>query len=41
MYLCYLFDNISNMKFRDKDSLLKFMPWFNKIPKKLKLKSSK
>lgn len=26
MYLCYLFDNILNMEFRDKDSLLKLMP---------------
>lgn len=41
MYLCYLFDNISNIEFRDKDSLLKLMPWSDIIPKELKLKSSK
>ena len=40
-YLSYLFDNISNIEFRDKDSLLKLMPWSDTIPKKLKLKSSK
>ena len=41
MYLCYLFDNISNMEFRDKNSLLELMPWFDTIPKELKLKYSK
>lgn len=41
MYLRYLFDNISNMEIRDKDSLLELMPWSDTIPKELKLKSSK
>ncbi len=41
MYLSYLFDNISNMEVRDKNSLLELMPWSDTIPKELKLKSSK
>lgn len=41
LYLRYLFDNISNMEVRDKDSLLELMPWSDTIPEELKLKSSK
>ena len=40
-YLSYLFDNLSNNEVREKDSLLELMPWSDKIPEELRLKSSK
>ncbi|MBU5487918.1 IS66 family transposase, partial [Clostridium sp. MSJ-8] len=40
-YLSYLFDNLSNMEVREKNSLLELMPWSDTIPEELKLKSSK
>ena len=40
-YLIYLFDNLSNMEVREKNSLLELMPWSDTIPEELKLKSSK
>ena len=39
-YLSYLFDNLSNIEVREKDSLLELMPWSDKIPEELRLKSS-
>lgn len=37
-YLEYLFDAVSNLEFRDRDSLIDLMPWSDKIPEELKLK---
>ena len=36
-YLQHLFDSISNVEFKDRDSLIDLMPWSDKIPKELKL----
>lgn len=36
-YLQYLFDAVSNLEFRDRDSLIGLMPWSDKIPEELKL----
>ena len=36
-YLQYLFDAVSNLEFRDRDTLIGLMPWSYKIPEELKL----
>ena len=36
-YLQYLFNAVSNLEFRDRDSLIGLMPWSDKIPEELKL----
>lgn len=40
-YLCYLFDAISNLEIKDRNSLIDLMPWSEKIPEELKVKTSK
>ncbi len=40
-YLVYLFDNLSKIDVKDSESLENFMPWSNKIPKKMKIKDKK
>jgi transposase len=38
-YLVYLMDVLCNFEKKDTETLLKYMPWSNELPEKLKLKN--
>ena len=38
-YLVYLMDMLSNLENKDKDTLLKYMPWSKELPEDLKLQN--
>ena len=38
-YLVYLMDVLSNLENKDKDTLLKYMPWSKELPETVKLQN--
>lgn len=36
-YLIYLMGVVSNLEFKDKDTLLNHMPWYKELPKDVRL----
>lgn len=38
-YLVYLMNILSNLEIKDKDTLLKYMPWSKELPEKLRLQN--